>query len=210
MGMLTERDDGTQVGREFDAPKTQVMGIIINGVMGGNLNWSMVALGALIAIMLELCGVSALAFAVGVYVPIQYSVPIFLGGICRWAIDEYLARQAAAEAGDVANDPEAQARAEIEAIKKSETSPGVLLASGYIAGGSIAGVVVAFLEFAPDFKKALDLDLLPAKLPPNLDYAYDVIAVLGFAVLVGFAAIVGMGKVFKAPEEESASPSRVD
>ena len=52
---------------------------------------------------------TALAFAVGVYVPIQFSAPIFLGGICRWAVDSYLARQAAAEAGDVANDPEARA-----------------------------------------------------------------------------------------------------
>jgi hypothetical protein len=155
MGRLTERDDGTRVSREFDAPKTQVMGIIINGVMGRKLNWAMVAIGAMIAIMLELCGVSALAFAVGLYVPIQFSTPIFFGGICRWAIDKYLARQAAAEAGDVANDPEARARAEVEAIRKSETSPGVLLASGYIAGGSLAGVVIAFIAFSDTLTKDL-------------------------------------------------------
>ncbi len=155
MGRLSERDDGTRVSRDFDAPKTQVMGLIINGVMGRDLNWSMVGIGAMIALMLELCGISALAFAVGVYVPIQYSVPIFLGGICRWAIDAHLARQAEAEAGDVANDPEAKARAEVEAIKKSETSPGVLLASGYIAGGSLAGVVVAFFAFSDTLTKDL-------------------------------------------------------
>lgn len=155
MGRLTERDDGTRVSREFDAPKTQVMGIIINGVLARELNWSMVAIGAMIALMLELCGVSALAFAVGVYVPIQFSAPIFLGGICRWAIDSHLARQAAAEAGDVANDPEARARAEVEAIRKSETSPGVLLASGYIAGGSLAGVVIAFFAFSDTLTKDL-------------------------------------------------------
>jgi putative OPT family oligopeptide transporter len=153
MGRLSERDDGSKVNRDFDAPKTQVMGLIINGVMGRDLNWSMVAMGAMIALMLELCSVSALAFAVGVYVPIQFSAPIFLGGICRWAIDAYLARQAAREAGDVANDPEARARAEIDAIRKSETSPGVLLASGYIAGGSLAGVVIAFFAFSPTLEK---------------------------------------------------------
>ena len=65
-------DDGTYVKREFEAPKTQVMGIVINGVLKGELNWSMIAIGAMIALMLELAGVSALAFAVGVYVPIQY------------------------------------------------------------------------------------------------------------------------------------------
>ncbi|MBY0230516.1 MAG: oligopeptide transporter, OPT family [Gemmataceae bacterium] len=153
MGKLTKRDDGSKVSRDFDAPKTQVMGLIINGVMGRDLNWSMVGIGALIAVMLELCGVSALAFAVGVYVPIQYSVPIFLGGICRWGVDAYLAQQAAAEAGDVSSDPEARARAEVEAIKKSETSPGVLLASGYIAGGSLAGVLLAFFAFSPVLTK---------------------------------------------------------
>jgi hypothetical protein len=157
MGKLTERDDGTRVSREFDAPKTQVMGIIINGVLARKLNWSMVAIGALIAIMLELCGVSALAFAVGVYVPIQFSAPIFMGGICRWGVDRHLARQAAAEAGDVGSDPEARARAEIEAIRKSETSPGVLMASGYIAGGSLAGVVIAFFAFSDTLTKDLSL-----------------------------------------------------
>jgi uncharacterized oligopeptide transporter (OPT) family protein len=84
MGQIKERDDGSPVKREFDAPKTQVMGLIINGVLKGDLNWSMVGIGAMIAIFLELCGVSSLAFAVGVYVPIQYSAPIFVGGIIRW------------------------------------------------------------------------------------------------------------------------------
>ncbi len=156
MGKLNERDDGTRVSREFDAPKTQVMGIIINGVLARKLNWAMVAIGALIAVMLELCGVSALAFAVGVYVPIQFSVPIFLGGICRWGVDRFLARQAQAEAGDT-SDPEARARAEIEAIRKSETSPGVLMASGYIAGGSLAGVLIAFFAFSDTLTKDLGI-----------------------------------------------------
>ncbi len=155
MGRLKQRDDGTAVGREFDAPKTQVMGIIINGVLAGELNWSMVAIGGLIAVMLELCGVSALAFAVGMYVPIQFSVPIFLGGICRWGIDSAQARRAAAEVNAAGDDPEARARAEVEAIRKAETSPGVLLASGYIAGGSLAGVVIAFCAFSDDLTKDL-------------------------------------------------------
>ncbi|NBT63735.1 MAG: peptide transporter, partial [Planctomycetia bacterium] len=145
MGKLTERDDGTRVNREFEAPKTQVMGIIINGVLKRDLNWTMVAIGSMIAFMLELCGVSALAFAVGVYVPIQYSAPIFLGGIVRWCVDAWLARQSTVALDS--DDPEAKAKAEIEAIQKSETNPGVLLASGYIAGGSLAGVILAFFAF---------------------------------------------------------------
>ncbi len=163
MGQLEERDDGTYVKREFEAPKTQVMGIVINGVLKGDLNWSMIGIGAMIALMLELCGVSALAFAVGVYVPIQYSTPIFLGGVVRHFVDRYLARQAAAEAeanvraavaaaGDdplarVRAEQEAKGQAEIDALRKSETSGGVLLASGFIAGGSLAGVLLGFLAF---------------------------------------------------------------
>lgn len=163
MGQLNERDDGSYVKREFDAPKTQVMGIVINGVLKGDLNWSMIGIGALIALMLELCGVSALAFAVGVYVPIQYSSPIFIGGVIRYCVDWGLRRQAEAEsaasleaalaaAGDdpvarVQAEQEARAQAEIDAIRKSETSGGVLLASGFIAGGSLAGVLLGFVAF---------------------------------------------------------------
>jgi putative OPT family oligopeptide transporter len=154
MGRLEQDDQGNPVKREFDAPKTQVMGIVINGVLKRDLNWSMVAIGAMIAVMLELCGVSSLAFAVGVYVPIQYSAPIFCGGLVRFGVDRYLARSAAAEAA-ASDDPEAKARAEIEAIRRSETSPGVLLASGYIAGGSLAGVLIAFLSFSDKIPKKL-------------------------------------------------------
>jgi hypothetical protein len=204
-------------GREttrFDAPKTQVMRIIIDGVLTRKLNWSLVLIGALIAVTLELCGVSSLAFAVGIYVPIQYSTPIFIGGLVRAIVDRQMSRkleaekeamieQAIAEAED---DPaarhqaeqEARARAEVEAIRKSETSPGVLLASGYIAGGSLAGVVVAFLEFAPGIKDSVDL----TKKVEGLGAANDIIAIALFAVLVVFAALVGLGKLFKPPEDE--------
>jgi putative OPT family oligopeptide transporter len=167
MGQLQERDDGSYVKREFEAPKTQVLGIVINGVLKGDLNWSMIGIGAMIAVMLELCGVSALAFAVGLYVPIYVSSPIFIGGIIRYFVDRYLAKQAAAEAeanlqaavaaaGDdpaarVRAEAEARAQAEIDAIRKSETSGGVLMASGYIAGGSLAGVLLGFLAFHDDW-----------------------------------------------------------
>lgn len=205
MGKLSETDEGTKVNREFDAPKTQVMGIIINGVLARELNWTMVAIGAMIALMLELCGISALAFAVGLYVPIQNSVPIFIGGICRWLIDGYLARQAAAEAGDVANDPEAKAQAEIEAIRKSETSPGVLLASGYIAGGSIAGVLAAFLEFRPSLKKGLDFsETLQGTALQGGTLSADTIASGLFLALAAFLLMTGLGILFRQPKDEAA------
>ncbi len=155
MGQLTQRDDGTPVERKFEAPKTQVLGLVINGVLKRDLNWTMVAIGAMIAVMLELCGVSALAFAVGLYVPLQYSTPIFLGGVVRWWVDRKYAAEADAAIAAAGNDPEARAQAEVDAIRKSETSPGVLLASGYIAGGSIGGVLLAFLMFSDTIPRDL-------------------------------------------------------
>jgi putative OPT family oligopeptide transporter len=149
MGRLAVTDSGQKVKRDFDAPKTQVMGIIITGVLERKLNWGLVLIGALIALMLELCGISSLPFAVGVYVPIQFSVPIFLGGMIRWAVDGWQASSHAAALAQAA-DAEARAKAEIEAIRQAETSPGVLLASGYIAGGALAGMLVGFLHFRED------------------------------------------------------------
>jgi putative OPT family oligopeptide transporter len=198
IGGKIKKYDGKDTTR-FPAPKTRVMTIIIEGVLSQKLNWSLVLIGALIAVTLELCGVSSLAFAVGVYVPIQYSVPIFMGGLIRWGVDAYQARSTLASMDAAGSDAEARARAEIEAIRKSETSPGVLLASGYIAGGSLAGVVVAFLEFAPDFKKSINLEEDVAGLGL---FTQDAIALGLFAILIIFAILVGMGKILKPREGE--------
>jgi len=205
-GIITEHN-GVKTTR-FPAPKTKIMQLIIDGVLTLKLNWSLVLIGAMIAVTLELCSVSSLAFAVGLYVPIQYSVPIFIGGILRWGIDKYQASRSAASIEAAGNDPEARARAEIEAIRKSETSPGVLLASGYIAGGSLAGVAAAFLEFWPAFKKSIDMEEWMKEFFESLSDTFDInfdigdaFALFCFALLIVFAVIVGMGKLFKAPEE---------
>jgi putative OPT family oligopeptide transporter len=213
IGGIIKKHDDRETTR-FGAPKTRVMTIIIEGVLKRKLNWSLVLIGAMIAVALELCGVSSLAFAVGVYVPIQYSVPIFIGGILRWGIDKYQASQSAAQIQAAGDDPEARARAEIEAIRKSETSPGVLLASGYIAGGSIAGVVAAFLEFAPSLKKSIDFgsvqtsltSTLTRVLPSDMSWlannANALIALALFSILIVFAVLVGAGKILQPPAEE--------
>ncbi len=154
MGKLSQRDDGTVVKREFEAPKTQVMGIIINGVLKGDLNWSMVAMGAIIAFVLDMCGVSALAFAVGLYVPIGVSAPIFIGGLVRYIVDAVMTGKARALLANAHTDEE-KAAAELEILRKTETSPGVLLASGYIAGGSIGGVILAFTAFSDTLPRDL-------------------------------------------------------
>ncbi|MEJ7698217.1 MAG: OPT/YSL family transporter [Pyrinomonadaceae bacterium] len=77
----------------IDAPKATLMSYIIKGILSQELPWGLVLIGAMIAIMLELTGAPALAFAVGLYLPISTSAPIFVGGLVRYAVDIYLKRK---------------------------------------------------------------------------------------------------------------------
>jgi putative OPT family oligopeptide transporter len=214
-GVVRYENHPTKVNMKFEAPKTQVMGIIINGLLNGNLNWTLILIGAGIAVTMELCGVSSLAFAVGVYIPMEFSTPIFLGGLVRWAVDAWTMR-AQRQAVSEAATPEERARAEVEAIAKTETSPGVLLSSGLIAGGSLAGVTIAFLEFAPRVKGALDFSdrLKGTMFDPNSkafmgrnafnlhqDFS-SYLAVAMFGVLIALLVLAGVGKILRqAPSE---------
>jgi hypothetical protein len=91
----------------------------------------------------------------------------------------------------------------------------VLLASGYIAGGSLAGVAAAFLEFAPGFKKQIDFSASVAAFDQdkiaNLFTMADIVSMLLFAGLIVFAILVGTGRVLRPPAEETnPSPSPSD
>jgi hypothetical protein len=136
-GVVGRRDDGTEV-HKFKAPKARLMGMITQGILTQKLPWTLVLLGVSITIVLELCSVSALPFAVGVYLPLSSSAPIFFGGMIRWVVD-YRNRRTASQSttGD------------------SDMSPGVLLSTGYIAGGAICGVLLAFLSFSDEIPKRL-------------------------------------------------------
>ena len=133
-GAFKTRPDGTTV-RKFDAPKATLMSYIIKGMLDRKLPWGLVLFGVMISVMLELCGVSSLAFAVGAYLPISSSAPIFVGGLVRWLVDQRMRHSLREHKLD-----EATLSAE------SDKSPGVLLASGYIAGGAIAGIIIAFVQ----------------------------------------------------------------
>jgi putative OPT family oligopeptide transporter len=137
-GSRTRRDDGSEV-RKFTAPKATLMAFITDGILQRRLPWTLVLLGVSISVVLELCGISSLAFAVGVYLPLSTSTPIFVGGLVRYVAD----RWGRAGAGAAAAETDA------------DTSPGVLLSTGYIAGGAIAGVLIAFLNFSDEIPRAL-------------------------------------------------------
>lgn len=132
-GAYRTRPDGSTV-EKFDAPKAALMSYIIKGILSRKLPWALVLIGAMIAVVLEMSFLPSLAFATGVYLPLSSSSPIFVGGLVRWLVDQYLRRKYAK-----ANLTEEQINAE------SDKSSGVLLASGYIAGGAIAGIVIAFI-----------------------------------------------------------------
>ena len=120
---------------KFTAPKATLMSYIIKGILSRELPWGLVLLGVMITIVLELSGVPSLAFAVGVYLPISTSAPIFVGGVVRWLVDKYLRKK-----------PENLRLTEEHMAAETDKSPGVLLASGYIAGATLAGVLYAFLN----------------------------------------------------------------
>jgi putative OPT family oligopeptide transporter len=113
-----------KVVTKFDAPKAQLFRLVIDGVLGGDLPWGLVLLGVAIAVVIELCGVASLPFAVGVYIPLGTTAAIALGGLVRHAIE----------------------RRRATPIGEGDSAPGTLFASGLIAGGALAGLAVALLH----------------------------------------------------------------
>lgn len=193
-GRLTTHDDGSAEPMKFEAPKTRVMGIVVDGVLGQTMNWGLVLLGVMIALTLELCGVASLPFAVGVYVPMGVSAPIFIGGLVRYAVDR-ITRARSTAAG----------LSEAEAIAKTESSSGVLLASGYVAGATIAGVIYAFMNLNTALVNQLNLGGVAQRMWGSGDLP----TILSFAVLVAILFAVGCGwwsKGEKTPRQLPARP----
>jgi putative OPT family oligopeptide transporter len=122
--------------KELPAPQAMLMKTIIEGVLAGALPWGLVLTGAGVALSAMLCGVSGLAFAIGVYLPLASMAPIWVGGCVR-ALAERAAKGAA----------------------RSESDPGVLAASGLVAGEGIAGILVA---------AAVAQGWVPKSMPPRL------------------------------------------
>jgi putative OPT family oligopeptide transporter len=171
-GTHTTRPDGTQV-RKFDAPKAVLMSYIIKGILDRQLPWGLVIFGAVIALVLEMSGIPSLAFAVGVYLPLSSSMPIFIGGMVRWFVDRGNNRLPA-----YAN------LTQQERAAASDRSSGVLLASGYIAGGALAGIIIAFSAgILTDFDKAVG-DWAQKYNPFFAGNHADLLSLLPYALLI--------------------------
>ena len=130
-GHHSTRPDGTEV-KKYDAPKAVLMSYIIKGILDQELPWTLVLFGVMIAIVLEMAGIASLAFSVGVYLPLVATLPIAIGGTVRWLADR---RNNKLPHNAHLNEEERQAA--------GDRSAGVLLASGYIAGGALAGIIIA-------------------------------------------------------------------
>ena len=180
-GTHSHRPDGSEV-KKFTAPKATLISYIIKGILGHKLPWSLVLLGVMISITLELTGVSSLAFAVGVYLPLSSSTPIWIGGIVRWLVDRYTRRR-----------HEGKNLSEDQLNAEGDKSPGVLLASGYIAGGAIAAIVIALLQGVPRLSLIDDsLNKWATAHNPLFNGPYaDGLSMIFFAGLAGFLYLVG-------------------
>jgi putative OPT family oligopeptide transporter len=139
-GKLDTRDNGEKVKSKFSAPKPVLMSFIIEGIMTQRLPWGLVLIGVFISVVLELCGMSSLAFAVGVYLPLSTSTPIMVGGMVRWVADHTAKRNLSGS--------------------EAESGPGILFSSGLIAGASVIGTILAFLQLSEptrDFLNAINV-----------------------------------------------------
>ena len=154
-GVVTEVD-GKPVTK-LDAPKARLFSMIIDGILTQQLPWGLVLIGVFLALMMELCGVASLPFAVGAYLPIATSVPIMVGGLIRHVVDR---------------------RNKAKSPESSEFAPGVLLSSGLIAGGALAGVLVAGLSGA-NLTGFMNLSHLAGPLAES-----DAFALVPFGILV--------------------------
>jgi uncharacterized oligopeptide transporter (OPT) family protein len=168
-GRLHERDDGTEIKR-LAPPQAELFALITKGILNRELPWTLVLLGVALAIVVELCGISSLPFAVGVYLPLSSSAPIFVGGAVRYFVERFGKRKSDKPASDL----------------EAEMSPGSLLSTGYIAGGTIAGVIVAFFNFSDGLMNFLgNLISVPQ---------YDIIALAAFGFLSAILAYFGLRK----------------
>jgi putative OPT family oligopeptide transporter len=107
---------------KLPAPQPTLIATIIKGILGGNLQWAFVLVGAALAVMIQV-GISALAWAVGAYLPLSTTMPIFVGGLMRLIAEKMTGEK-----------------------QESEISSGMLYSTGLVAGGSIGGVLIAALS----------------------------------------------------------------
>ncbi|PZR39495.1 MAG: oligopeptide transporter, OPT family [Azospira oryzae] len=150
----------------YPAPQATLMATLARGILSFNLDWQFVMVGFFIAVTMELCGIKALAFAIGLYLPLATTLPIFAGGALKGIIDW-------------------RAEKKGEKVEEDELSRGSLFATGLIAGGALTGVIVAILMvfFADSMDKL------------NVEHTLTSVMGADGYQLLGVAAFAAMGVI---------------
>jgi len=149
----------------YPAPQATLMATLARGILSFNLDWQFVMVGVFIAITIELCGLKALAFAIGLYLPLSTTLPIFIGGAIKGVVDWRAERRG-------------------ETIEDSDLSRGSLFATGLIAGGALTGVIVAILAVvASGFTTTLNIE--PFMTERLGHTGYGILGVLFFVSMCG-------------------------
>jgi OPT family oligopeptide transporter len=153
---------------KYPAPQATLMATLIKGLLAHNLDWQFVLVGVALAVTVELCGVKSLSFAVGAYLPLSTTAPVFVGGLVRAIVDRLDWKRGPQAAHDASED----------------LGPGNLFATGLVAGGAVAGVAVALLTVNDGVAKAVaSLSVehaLVGKLGPG---GYQVLGLACFAAM---------------------------
>jgi len=154
------------IGTEkFPAPQGTLMATLIKGLLSFNLDWQFVLVGVFLSVTMELCGVKSLSFAVGAYLPLSTTAPIFAGGAIK-GIADYVAHRKG------------------EKVEESELGPGNLFATGLVAGGALAGVLVAILSVNEGINKAIGSINLEKPLEHAIGAGgYQLLGVICFAIM---------------------------
>jgi putative OPT family oligopeptide transporter len=172
-GRLEKSSTGMAL-KKFNPPQPRLFATLIDGIMTKKLPWGLIILGATLAVVMQLAGVSALAFAVGVYLPFATTLPIFVGGVLRGVVD----------------------RARGFSADEAERSPGTLMSTGLIAGGSLAGIIIALLVVFEGFAKAIDLSTTV-----NNEPVYKLPAIAMFGAMTAVLLLVALAG--RRPDSET-------
>ncbi len=162
----------------YPAPQGTLMATLVKGILSFNLDWQFVLVGVFIAITLELCGIRSLSFAVGTYLPLSTTLPIFIGGAIRGLVERN------------------QKKKNIQLTPDEEDlGKGNLFATGLVAGGALAGVLVAFLSANNSVNTALQNVNAEHALSGALGQTgYYILGVLFFALMAVILYFIGISR----------------
>ncbi|MEO6252268.1 MAG: oligopeptide transporter, OPT family [Ferruginibacter sp.] len=156
------------IGTEkYPAPQATLMATLIKGILSFNLDWAYVFVGVFLAVVMELCGIRSLSFAVGAYLPLSTTLPIAIGGAIKGLVDRKKKKEG------VETNPE-----------EDELGKGSLFATGLVAGGAVAGVVIAFIVGSDSGEKLMQKISLEGSISSGIGTnMYYLLGVLFFAAM---------------------------